>query len=81
MCVSPGKKVTLRQALAQRIPKHRKNQLPREDMWFTFVVGRRVGMNETCYFTFDMQKLGSLAPRTTSRMLIHDGCHATDGCG
>ena len=38
-------------------------------------------MNETCHFTFDMQKLGSLAPRTTSRMLIHDGCHATDGCG
>ena len=77
VCVERKTKVTLRQALEQRIPKHRKkNQLPREDMWkrrvvnkhhqysccgqkhvFTYVVGGRVGMNETCYFMFDMKKL------------------------
>ena len=28
----------------------------------TYVVGGRVGMNETCYFTFDMKKLVSTTP-------------------
>ena len=29
---------------------------------FTYVVGGRVGMNETCYFTFDMKKLVPTPP-------------------
>ena len=27
---------------------------------FTYVVGGRVGMNDTCYFTLDMKKLDSI---------------------
>ena len=81
VCVAWKKSDAAASTCAKDPQAPKKSTSPREDMWFTFVVGRRVGMNETCYFTFDMQKLGSLAPRTTSRMLIHDGCHATDGCG
>ena len=32
---------------------------------FTYVVGGRVGMNETCYFTFDMKKLVPTPPHPT----------------
>ena len=32
---------------------------------FTYVVGGRVGMNDTCYYTLDMQKLASILPYST----------------
>ena len=32
---------------------------------FTYVVGGRVGMNDTCYFTLDMKKLDSTLPYPT----------------
>ena len=31
---------------------------------FTYVVGGRVGMNDTCYFTLDMKKLDHAPPMT-----------------
>ena len=33
---------------------------------FTYVVGGRVGMNDTCYFTLDMKKLVPTPPHTIS---------------
>ena len=32
---------------------------------FTYVVGGRVGMNDTCYFTLDMKKLDPTPPHPT----------------
>ena len=38
---------------------------------FTYVVGGRVGMNDTCYFTLDMKKLDStLLPYSTLSLFL-----------
>ena len=44
---------------------------------FTYVVGGRVGMNDTCYFTLDMKKLDPTLPPPPYSTLLHPIPHPT----
>ena len=37
---------------------------------FTYVVGGRVGMNDTCFFTLDMKKLDLTVPSTPQSLFL-----------
>ena len=65
--VSAEKKQLPREDMWKRrvVNKHHRCSCCGQKHVCTYVVGGRVGMNETCYFTFDMKKLVPTPPHPT----------------